>query len=109
MPKEEQIYTNDNGNQHHNVKYDRHVPCHFYLPFKYINSRRKLAACMPERPALAVLEVLCVVFPILNQFLDLLVLNGRQHVVDPSSSQTLASAVANFVFLSFIGIPLVEI
>jgi 1,2-phenylacetyl-CoA epoxidase PaaB subunit len=26
--KEQQVYTNDNGNQHRNVKHDRHVPRH---------------------------------------------------------------------------------
>jgi hypothetical protein len=26
--KEQKVYTNDNGNQHHNVKHDRHVPRH---------------------------------------------------------------------------------
>jgi len=46
--KEQYIYTNDNGYQHHNVKHDRHVPGHFNHQFKYINSR--LPAELPDSP-----------------------------------------------------------
>ncbi|MGF6413972.1 hypothetical protein [Paraburkholderia sp. MM5482-R1] len=39
VPEEQQIYANDNGYQHHNVKHDGHVPCHLNHQFKYVNRR----------------------------------------------------------------------
>jgi hypothetical protein len=39
IPKEQQIYTNNNGYQHHNVKRQKHVSFHFAHRFKDINSR----------------------------------------------------------------------
>ena len=38
MPKEQYIYTDDNDNQNHNAKHDKHVPRHFNLPFEYVAS-----------------------------------------------------------------------
>jgi hypothetical protein len=32
--EEQEIYTNDNGNQRHNVKRRRHVPCHLKSPVR---------------------------------------------------------------------------
>src|ERR1700722_5066181 len=43
--KEQYIYANNNGNQHPNVKHDRHVSCHFNLPFSANAFYMLLAVC----------------------------------------------------------------
>jgi hypothetical protein len=33
MPEKQQVYANDNGNHHHNVKRDEYASCHFILRY----------------------------------------------------------------------------